>query len=783
MSTNKITCYGIDLGTTNSSLAIVDVSITDDGIPHAEIIEVPQPTPSGEKISAIIPSMVAIYEGKEWIGEGAREVRNLAYDPSKRIIRNQSLFYDTKNEIGTSRKYRGLNGIKNPVDVATRVLKFICEKGIESDFVDNVVVTVPASFQSKQREDTMKACQLAGLNINGHRLLDEPCAAFIDYASRHDQSLLNFGENKNLLVFDFGGGTCDIAIFELSKNEGVNSSINTKSLSVSRYHRLGGGDIDLAIIHKVLIPALLKENNLSSFDIDFDEQQAIFVPALTSIAESLKIQISNQIWRLKQFKQYIDKKDSITAMFPSAIRIKSIRLRKELTLSPESTVLTVEQFEDILKPFLTTSLLTPNLKEDRVECSMFAPIEDGLERSNLDYNDIDYVFAVGGSSLIQQFIEKLEEDFPKSKIITFEDRKDFQYAIARGAALQAWSLTKFGKGLIQPIIQDDLYLQVENGDLKLIEKGSSLPFPNDDWAMINAIAVPQNTLEKTISIDFKFVAGMEKRLIGHGVMEGIRGVPQGTRIVLKYKFDENQVFHAYAKLQDFEESAELHLRVENPISNIVNPNKQIEERDLLLEELQANPDSWEEILPDLARACAKLGYYKQAITYLKNYQRRVGEPNTWALNLQAIYEERRGNNKAAIECYEAAANVDDINGIPCFNLALAMMKSDDCQNALVWVNKALNREDDAPFKVLRLQIQKKLGYELDYIAEAKKIIGEFNKLEVLDNWEFYWYETASNIVGDDTAKQKIEDEKTRRRNLDEPVSTGTNLPIIIESTS
>ena len=93
----KIISYGIDLGTTNSSLGIVDVFFDVNQIPRAEIVEIAQPTPSGEKTSAIIPSIVAYYEGNEWIGEGAREVRNLSYDPSRKIIRNRTLFYETKN--------------------------------------------------------------------------------------------------------------------------------------------------------------------------------------------------------------------------------------------------------------------------------------------------------------------------------------------------------------------------------------------------------------------------------------------------------------------------------------------------------------------------------------------------------------------------------------------------------------------------------------------------------------------------------------------------------------
>ena len=139
--------------------------------------------------------------------------------------------------------------------------------------------TVPASFQMRQRQDTMEACKRVGLRVDGHRLLDEPCAAFIDFACRNAASLGDLGGvPKRLLVVDFGGGTCDVALFELSRI-GI-GPIKMKSLAVSRYHRLGGGDIDLAIIHKVLVPALVKENGLSEFDLDFDEVQLRIVPSL-----------------------------------------------------------------------------------------------------------------------------------------------------------------------------------------------------------------------------------------------------------------------------------------------------------------------------------------------------------------------------------------------------------------------------------------------------------------------------------------------------------------------
>lgn len=758
----------------------MDVFFDENQIPRAEIVEIAQPTPSGEKTSAIIPSIVAYYEGNEWIGEGAREVRNLSYDPSRKIIRNRTLFYETKNEIGTSRKYKGQNGIESPVDVATKILKFICDRGIESDQMDDVVVTVPASFQSKQRDDTMRACNLAGLNINGHRLLDEPCAAFIDYASRLEKTLLNCDEVKRLLVFDFGGGTCDIAIFELSKKEIENNFIDFKSLSVSRYHRLGGGDIDLAIIHKVLIPALIRENNLTQYEIDFDEQQAILVPALTSVAEALKTQISNEIWRLKEFKQYEKQGQNVTAKFPAITRIKSIRLKKELTLSPNSTILTIAQFEEVLEPFLTTVQLTPHLKEERIECSIFTPIEDALDRANLKYDDIDYVFVVGGSALIPQIVETIEINFPKSDLITYKNRKDFQFAIARGAALQAWSLAKYDHGFVRPVIQDDLYLSTENGEIPLIEKGSPLPFPINGWKTINTIAVPQDAIERELNIAFNFVAGAERRLIGCGEMNGIFGVPKGTRIELKYQFDENQVFHVHAKLLEFEESTELKISIENPISNVVNPNAQIEERDRLIEKMNKDSSNWKKDLPNLARLCANLGFYKQAISYLRKYQKHCDVPSCWALNSQANYEDNRGNLTGAIECYKTAAKVDKSDGAPCFNLALLFKNNKNYSEALSWVDEALKREKDPAYKVLRLQILEKLKTEINLINEADIIIDEFGDISSLGDWQLGWLRSLSNIANNTQLKTQITEEQEKRNTPEELPNLGGVLPIMID---
>lgn len=252
-----VVAWGIDLGTTNSTLCRVTLPAGSASPTEPEVVELRQPTPAGEFIGTLLPSMVAIQAGREFVGQGAKDLRALMADPAKVVTRNVNLFHDCKNEIGTSRTYPNAPGdYRSPTDIAARILDYMRREGIGEATPRHVVVTVPASFQTAQRAETALACLRAGLDVSGGRLLDEPVAAFIDYAYRYDISLLeSVTGNKNLLVFDFGGGTCDIALFKLAHTN-ADAPLQVASRSVSRFHRLGGGDIDLAILHRVLLPQL-----------------------------------------------------------------------------------------------------------------------------------------------------------------------------------------------------------------------------------------------------------------------------------------------------------------------------------------------------------------------------------------------------------------------------------------------------------------------------------------------------------------------------------------------
>lgn len=752
-----IHAYGIDLGTTNSTLAEVLADAEQTDWPVAQAVEIEQPTLAGPIISAVVPSMVAVYEGRVWVGEGARDMRTMAPDPRKKIVRYRSLFYETKNEIGTSRTYLGDHGISSPIDVAERILSFIKDGNIEGGEQANVVVTVPASFQMRQRQDTMEACKRAGLRVDGHRLLDEPCAAFVDFASRNAASLGELdGSPKRLLVVDFGGGTCDVALFELSRT-GI-SRIKMKSLAVSRYHRLGGCDIDLAIIHKVLVPALMKENNLTEFDLDFDEVQLRIVPSLLAVAEGLKIQLSNEIWRLRSLGRPASQMNSAQARFPQVTKIHSHKLKRELTLSADGTILTAQRFEDILEPFLSRNHLAPAQLEQRIECSVFAPIEDGIDRSGLTVDDIDFVFSVGGSALLPQVDDALRKAFPTAVQLRFASRSEFQHAIARGAAVQAWSLARFGYGLVQPVAQDDLYLTLDSGRLQLIESGSPLPFPLHGDKVIDNIAVPEDATTKSLLVAFRFIAGRSGQNVGGGSLDA-GGAKKGSRLELSYRFDENQVFTAKGKLKDIDGGSKVEIRIENPVSNVVNPNATLEERDVLIEQLRRDSSNWEVLMPKIAGLSAELNFHAQAIAWMERYQQKLGRQDAWAINLQGNYEDARRNSTGAIRRYEQAAGLTGARGAPLFNMALVHRREGRWSEALEAVDKAIARENNVPYRVLRLQILENLGKAGDLAKSADELVSSFAAVSQLNDFELSWLTTAARIAG---RSDVIEDVKAQR---------------------
>src|SRR6185503_16824775 len=159
---------GIDLGTTNSTVAEV---IWEPGSPEtfrARCLEVTQQTTEGQYTHVLVPSVVALHSGKTVIGEGAKRLRSRTTETG--LEQNRDLFYECKNDIGSRKTYqRAPAGFTSAAQVASKVLKFLSNSAVEDDAdpVMKTVVTVPASFQAAQRNDTLLAAELADLSLEG----------------------------------------------------------------------------------------------------------------------------------------------------------------------------------------------------------------------------------------------------------------------------------------------------------------------------------------------------------------------------------------------------------------------------------------------------------------------------------------------------------------------------------------------------------------------------------------------------------------------------------------
>lgn len=240
-----VRCVGIDLGTTNSTVSDIVWNKGQPAPNPVRTLAVDQETPNGRHTSPMAPSIVYVLDTGPLVGEGAKVHRGRMADQSSGLKQGENIFWECKNHMGLKRTYhKAPEGYRSAKEIGGHVLSFLRHSAEQEDplSISRTAVTVPASFRSNQRNDTQEAAGIAGIKTDPGDLVDEPVAAFLDYLFSHDTSKLELtGSPKNVLVFDFGGGTCDVAIFKMFIDK-PSGQINMAPLTVSRYHRLGGGD-------------------------------------------------------------------------------------------------------------------------------------------------------------------------------------------------------------------------------------------------------------------------------------------------------------------------------------------------------------------------------------------------------------------------------------------------------------------------------------------------------------------------------------------------------------
>jgi molecular chaperone DnaK len=479
---------GIDLGTTNSAMAVMQ-----SGKP--EII-------ANSEGNRTTPSVVAVNKNSErLVGQVARRQqvtnsKNTIYEVKRLIGRN---FND--KEVQRDIKLMGYemvksgNGVKvkmgdkeySPEEISAMILGKL-KSDAESflgDKVTEAVITVPAYFDDSQRQATKDAGKIAGLEVK--RIINEPTAAALAYGLDKD------GKDEKIAVYDLGGGTFDVSILELG--DGV---FEVKSTNGDTH--LGGADFDRVIIN-YFADEFKKEHGI---DITGDKAA---MQRLRDEAEKAKIELSTA--------QEVD----INLPF--------------LTADSEGP----KHFEHKL-----TRAKLENLVADLIDKTA-DPCEKALKDAGLKASDIEAVVLVGGMTRMPAVQEKVKKIFGKDPMKGVNPDE----VVAIGAAIQGGVLQGDVKDvLLLDVTPLSLGIETMGGVMtKLIERNTTIPTSKSE--VFSTAADNQPQVEIHVAQGEREMIDGNKSL-GRFVLDGIPPAPRGVpQIEVTFNIDANGILHVSAK--------------------------------------------------------------------------------------------------------------------------------------------------------------------------------------------------------------------------------------------